>query len=324
MDWSNETYVRLYVRNTTTWRRLGFEGQTMLMHLLRVVDRAGVLDIEDMAPAEAAALHTGAPEDFAERGVTRLLELRTIRHETRRLVFPNFIEAQEAKKSDKQRQRESREKRNRDQSSQIVTDCHDNGSGVTVGHTESQPVTLSSAQLSSAQQSAAQEPSARDELEPIPIRKPARPLEPLEERVRVDFEKRFVSTAGTFPNQRKVAAMSVDLAAWIARVAEHRKMAEVDVLARLLDGFFASENASEAGYPPGFLQSNPTEYFEREKRGKQAATQAQPSAALSAVLKQLADTRARMQSADPDSWERTQAQNAIAELEGRAAKLRAS
>lgn len=137
MDWSNESYVRLYVRNTTTWRRLGFEGQTMLMHLLRIVDRAGVLDIEDMSPGEAASLHTGAPAEFAELGMSKLLELKALIHDGTRLVFPNFIEAQEATKSDRQRQKESRERRavtNRDERSLIVTKSHELSQVVTSGH----------------------------------------------------------------------------------------------------------------------------------------------------------------------------------------------
>lgn len=152
MDWSNEAYVRLYVRNTTTWRRLGFEGQTMLMHMLRVVDRAGVLDIEDMSPAEAATLHTGAPAEFSAVGMAKLLELRTLIHDGQRLVFPRFIEAQETPKSDRQRQKESRERRavtKRDEPSQNVTECH----------SSSQSVTLNSAQHSTAEEESP--PSAR-------------------------------------------------------------------------------------------------------------------------------------------------------------------
>lgn len=160
MDWSNEAYVRLYVRNTTTWRRLGFEGQTMLMHMLRVVDRAGVLDIEDMPPGEAAALHTGAPPDFAAAGMAKILELKSMIHDGTRLVFPNFIEAQEATKSDKQRQKESRERRavtNRDEPSQIVTKSHVQSQVVTSGHS-----LLCSAGLNSQHSAAeAERPSAR-------------------------------------------------------------------------------------------------------------------------------------------------------------------
>lgn len=143
MDWANEQYVRLYVRNTTTWRRLGFEGQTMLMHLLRVLDRSGVLDIEDMSPAEAAALHTGAPADFAEVGMSRLLSFGTFVHDGQRLVMPRFIEAQEATKSDKQRQKESRERR-------AVTKRDDRSQNVTESHVQSQPVTSGHSVLCSA------------------------------------------------------------------------------------------------------------------------------------------------------------------------------
>ncbi len=68
------------------------------------------------------------------------------------VVFvPNFIEAQEAKQSDRQRQQESRARRrerargvtNRDGESQNVTIGHDSGENVTAGHTVSQPVTPS-------------------------------------------------------------------------------------------------------------------------------------------------------------------------------------
>jgi len=111
MDWPNERYVRLFTRNTTTWRRLLWDGQCMLLHLLRVVDRAGVLDIQDMEPAEACAMHTGAPPDVAERGVSKMLALGVIVHEGTRLRFPNFLEAQECPMSDKQRAKVSREKR---------------------------------------------------------------------------------------------------------------------------------------------------------------------------------------------------------------------
>ena len=45
MDFPNERYVRLYTRETTTWRLLGWEGQALLPQVLRLVDRSGVLDL---------------------------------------------------------------------------------------------------------------------------------------------------------------------------------------------------------------------------------------------------------------------------------------
>jgi hypothetical protein len=160
MDFSNEPYVRVYTRSTTTWRRLEWQGQCVMMQLLRVVDRAGVLDIEDMTPAEAVSLHTGLPPDVAEYGMARLLDLGVCVHNGGALLFPRYLDAQESTKSDRQRQRESREKRrataaesvvtDRDFRSQNVTESHTRSHAVTSRHEPSQPVTLTSALLCSA------------------------------------------------------------------------------------------------------------------------------------------------------------------------------
>jgi hypothetical protein len=146
MDFADERYVRLYTRNTTTWRRLEWEGQCMLAQLLRCVDRAGLLEIEDMSPVEAAILHTGGPPAFVEKGISRMLELGVLVHRGTTLLFPRFIEAQETAKTDRARQRESREKRrdltkSRHDESQNVTESHEPSQTVTVSHSESQPVT---------------------------------------------------------------------------------------------------------------------------------------------------------------------------------------
>lgn len=111
LDWSNERYVRLYIRDTTTWKRLGWDGQNMLMHLLRKVDRSGVLDLDGLEAWEAAMLHTGAPEDAAKKGVAIMLKIGVVELRGTSLVFPNFIEAQECMKSDALRAREYRERR---------------------------------------------------------------------------------------------------------------------------------------------------------------------------------------------------------------------
>lgn len=113
MDFANERYVRWYVRDTTTFKRLKFEGQCVLGLLLRKADRAGVIDIgPDVEPWEAAVLHIeGCPEKFARLGMARLLKERVIVHDGDRLVFPRYIEANETPMSDKQRAKESRAKR---------------------------------------------------------------------------------------------------------------------------------------------------------------------------------------------------------------------
>lgn len=110
MDWSNESYVRLYVRDTVTWKRLRWQGQTVLMHLLRKIDRSGVMDgVEDITLD--VSIMTGLPEEIVLHGIESLLREGVFEHDGCTLFMPNFLDAQETPKSDKQRQRESRERR---------------------------------------------------------------------------------------------------------------------------------------------------------------------------------------------------------------------
>jgi hypothetical protein len=46
MNFEDERFVKIYPRNTTNWKLLGWEGRCVLMMLLREVDRAGCLDLE--------------------------------------------------------------------------------------------------------------------------------------------------------------------------------------------------------------------------------------------------------------------------------------
>lgn len=110
MDFSDESYVRLYVRDTKTWLRLGFEGQCCLMFILRKLDKAGVLDGMDELTSDVA-LVTGVPESIVEIGMPRLLRWEVFQHVGNRLVMPNYLKAQNAIRTDKARQRDLREKR---------------------------------------------------------------------------------------------------------------------------------------------------------------------------------------------------------------------
>lgn len=156
MDWDNERFIKLYVRDTTTWKRLGWDGQAVCMQVLRCVDRAGVLDIDDLPPWEAVMIMCGAPEENARRGIEACLRLGVLVHNDTFLLVPKFMAAQESRPTDAQRQRESRATRRdkaaitgRDGVSQIVTggsqgvtEGHTESQAVTLGHAESQPVTL--------------------------------------------------------------------------------------------------------------------------------------------------------------------------------------
>lgn len=154
MDWSNECYVRLYSRDTKTWKKLGWEGQAVLSLIMRKLDRAGLMDDVRDADDVAVMLANGMPTEIVEVGLSRLLREQVFMITEKGLLMPNFIEAQEAKKSDPQRQREARERKRA--LSRFVTDVNGIRSSetenrspesqpVTACHSLSQPVTLTSA-----------------------------------------------------------------------------------------------------------------------------------------------------------------------------------
>ena len=107
MNFPDEAYVRLYVRDTKTWLLLGFEGQCVLSLTMRKLDRrTGMLD--DVADATSLALLIGGPLDFVAIGFERLLmtEVFTILDGT--LVMTRFLDAQNCPMSSRLRQREYR------------------------------------------------------------------------------------------------------------------------------------------------------------------------------------------------------------------------
>lgn len=284
MDWSNERYVRLYVRDSTTWKRLGWDGQCVLMHLLRKVDRAGTLDLSGLEAWEAVSLHTGATEETARQGIAALLRTETVTVRDGRLAFPSFIEAQECSKSDKQRQRESRDRRaapgkaavtNRDEQSQ---NAPDSSQPVTSGHERSQPVTLGHSVLCSAVQcnTVPNENIARARVvvpplgadAPEPEDDPTLPAagpfsapyeEPLREYAWRGFARRFDKRMSFPPSQ------SADNLGFIRKFAEwveqHQGADPRAVCDATLDAFFADQWVQDASYPLRDLANRPHRYL---------------------------------------------------------------
>jgi len=125
VDFDNESYVRYYRRHTTGFKVLGFEAQALEPQLLRLMDRAGLFELEGLSPAEAIHAHLPKwPIPFLEAGVAELLSRGTIEKRGDLLLWPKYIEAQEAKQSDRVRQQESRARR-RDlaRQAELVTNC---------------------------------------------------------------------------------------------------------------------------------------------------------------------------------------------------------
>jgi len=161
MNFEDERYVRVYVRDTVTWKLMGWQARCLLPLLLRKVDRAGCVDL-DGAGAEGVAALVEIPLEVAEPGFKSLLARGVVEVRGDTLIFPKFMAAQEAKQSDKVRQQESRARKRdtvlrrdsvteRDSQSQTVTPGHESQQNVTAGHTESQDVTPYCTMLSRAQ-----------------------------------------------------------------------------------------------------------------------------------------------------------------------------
>lgn len=142
MNYEDESYVRLYTRDTASWRLLGWEGQTVLMHMLRDrFDRAGVFNCDGHSASRAVTAVTGLPADLVDRGLAAVLAEKIWVEQEGKLVWPKFVKAQTCRKADRIRQQESR--KNRLESALIDESCHGSSQ-------PSQNVTLSLAELSLA------------------------------------------------------------------------------------------------------------------------------------------------------------------------------
>lgn len=114
MNWSDERYVKFYVRDTLTWLSLPFEARAVLALMMRKVDGAGVLETGTFDPVVALAMQIVAPVDFVRVGLTALMAAETVEKVANGLLLTNFVDAQEATKTETQKKRDQRS-RSRDQ-----------------------------------------------------------------------------------------------------------------------------------------------------------------------------------------------------------------
>lgn len=105
MDWDNERYVRLYVRDTADILAIGWEGRALFSEILRKVDRAGLFDSQE---PEVIAELIRMPVEVVAKSLPKLIKRGMVECIGDMLLIPNFLEAQEAKASEAQRSREHR------------------------------------------------------------------------------------------------------------------------------------------------------------------------------------------------------------------------
>lgn len=131
MNYGDERWVKLYTRDTASWLLMGWEAQAVLMQLMRRVDRAGVLNTAG-DPVGFISLLCRMPKEIVQIGYQKLVEMDTVSESENAIVLVNFLEAQENKTSDAEKQRRRRERREsavkvlktQESVSPDVTACH--------------------------------------------------------------------------------------------------------------------------------------------------------------------------------------------------------
>jgi hypothetical protein len=104
LNWSDEWWIKLYTRDTTSWLMLTWQARAVLLFLLRKVNRAGELDLGEHGTRGLCA-HLGMPWTDLERPIGELIADGCVSvTDTGMLVIPNFATAQEAAMSNKARQ----------------------------------------------------------------------------------------------------------------------------------------------------------------------------------------------------------------------------
>jgi uncharacterized phage protein (TIGR02220 family) len=146
MDWSNEEYVRVYTRETPDDIDLSWEALAMWGRLLTKFDRSGRLPVRNGWASVARLIRW--PADVVERVGPELVRDGRVRMIEAGLFAPNFVDAQTASKSDKHRQRESRDRRRAEAESMKDVDNQQSGQGpVTDSHGQSRDVTTPSREV---------------------------------------------------------------------------------------------------------------------------------------------------------------------------------
>ena len=111
MDWANETWVKLYRRDTADWMLLSWRARGLFCLLLRAVNRRGELDLGRTGPRAVAALvYAGGDVDAVVAALGELTADGCVTIEGPTLRVRNYVEAQEATASQALRAKMYRER----------------------------------------------------------------------------------------------------------------------------------------------------------------------------------------------------------------------
>lgn len=128
MDFENARWVKLYCQDTGTWLRLGWQGRTVALHLLRSVNSSGVLSDLGTEPELILSELLRLPPEVVTPGLAALVRTGTVTLGGGILVWTAFVDAQRSRKSETQRKAEYRAKHRQEAiSGQSGTSCPESG-----------------------------------------------------------------------------------------------------------------------------------------------------------------------------------------------------
>jgi hypothetical protein len=137
MDWANELWVKVYTRETDDDLALSWEARAIWDRMMTKFDRSGIIHTK-RGPRGLAALVRIPPNVVEERLPELLADGRVVEVENGYLA-PNYVAAQDARKSDRLRQKEARD-RARAKKLHLVTESDET---VTKSDASESPVTKS-------------------------------------------------------------------------------------------------------------------------------------------------------------------------------------
>lgn len=261
MDWSNERWIRLYTRDTVNWKLLRWEGQTVLLHVMRKLDRSGVLDLGGVKPVEAVEITTGLPTEIVNVGFPRCIEKGVFVVDGDRLLMPNFLVAQEAHVSAAERQRKSRARREKTEN---VTPrdplSHDTQPDVTPDMSHVTPVT--NVTTDKTRQDKLNKTEERDYTHARACEEIPSPILESWELVRKVYsalyeQKRNMAFQqyAAFEKQFKI------LGAWCDDQATREKSTSAEVVDKLFKNYFDDEREGKNDWTPIFCANQPGRWY---------------------------------------------------------------
>ena len=144
MNWSDERYVKLYVRKTATWITWPWEARAVFPSLLREADGAGLIDVGTRDPIRTLSVMISMPLEVVQPAVAAMLETETLELTERGFLISRYIEAQEATKTDSRRKQDQRERQRaqaRKTTKPDVTRGHEVSRAVPLQPSPAQPTT---------------------------------------------------------------------------------------------------------------------------------------------------------------------------------------